>query len=269
MRERHGLACGREHARRTAREDWSRGKIACLVPTVLHCDQGLGGLASGNEVHRTTVSRCVREVVGLLAARTPSLDRALKKIARKGGGVVLLDGSLICTRAKNRKNYSGKSKCHGLLVIALTDDRDRLVWGSAVSPGGPRRSPPVVTTNSRDGLRSATVASTVKLHLRQTDIDGRHHPLLERVTSHRANIRRRSDIGIAPDDVPDTHATPRRRSKTIRTSRRSVKATSPPRTATTTSPAASPATANRSSARRSARSSPTAPTACRSTSTCR
>ncbi|MCK1823893.1 hypothetical protein MTQ10_31095, partial [Streptomyces sp. XM83C] len=42
--------------------------------------------------HRTTVTRWVREVVGLLAARAPRLDRALKKIARKGGGVVLLDG---------------------------------------------------------------------------------------------------------------------------------------------------------------------------------
>jgi hypothetical protein len=52
---------------------------------------------------------------------------------------VLLDGSLIRTRrrtgAENRKNYSGKSKCHGLLVIALTDDRGRLVSVSAVRPG--------------------------------------------------------------------------------------------------------------------------------------
>jgi hypothetical protein len=53
--------------------------------------------------------------------------------------VVLLDGSLIRTRRRtgteNRKNYSGKHKCHGLLVIALTDDKDRLVWVSAVRPG--------------------------------------------------------------------------------------------------------------------------------------
>jgi hypothetical protein len=70
-------------------------------------------------------------VLAVLAARAPRLDRALKKIARKGGGVVLLDGSLIHTRrrtgAENWKNYSGKHKCHGLLVIALTDDRGRLV----------------------------------------------------------------------------------------------------------------------------------------------
>ncbi|MFJ2178846.1 hypothetical protein ACIOHE_38870 [Streptomyces sp. NPDC087851] len=72
----------------------------------------------------------VREVVGLLAARASRLDRALK-IGHKGGGVVLLDGTLIRTRRRtgkeNRKNYSGKSKCHGLLVIAPTDDRGRLL----------------------------------------------------------------------------------------------------------------------------------------------
>jgi hypothetical protein len=115
------------------------GKIAGIVLAVLRCDQRPGDLAGGNGVHRTTVSRWVREVVGLLAVRAPRLDRALKKIARKGGGVVLLDGSLIRTRrrtgADNRPNYSGKHKCHGLLVIALTDDRGRLLWISAVRPG--------------------------------------------------------------------------------------------------------------------------------------
>ncbi|MGW2651382.1 transposase family protein [Streptomyces sp. NPDC001393] len=79
------------------------------------------------------------EVVGLVAARAPRLDRALKKIARKGGGIVPLDGTLIRTRRRsgdeNRKNYSGKSKCHGLLVIAPTDDKGRLIWVSATRPG--------------------------------------------------------------------------------------------------------------------------------------
>ena len=65
------------------------GKIAGIVLAVLRCDQRPGELAGGNGVHRTTVSRWAREVVGLLAARAPRLDRALKKIAREGGGVVL------------------------------------------------------------------------------------------------------------------------------------------------------------------------------------
>ncbi|MGW2103709.1 transposase family protein [Streptomyces olivaceoviridis] len=117
----------------------SAGRIAGIVLAVLRCDQRPSDLAGGNGVHRTTVSRWVREVVGLLAARAPRLDRALKKIARSGGGVVLLDGSLIRTPRRTgtetRKNYSGKHKCHGLLVIALTDDKGRLVWVSAVRPG--------------------------------------------------------------------------------------------------------------------------------------
>ncbi|GAA2623704.1 transposase family protein [Streptomyces vastus] len=115
------------------------GKIAAIVLAVLRCDQRPGDLAGGNGVHRTTVTRWVREVVGLLAARAPRLDRALKKIARMGGGIVLLDGSVIRTRRRtgkeNRKNYSGKNKCHGLLVIAVTDDRGRLLWISAARPG--------------------------------------------------------------------------------------------------------------------------------------
>ncbi|MGW8880997.1 transposase family protein [Streptomyces mirabilis] len=115
------------------------GKIAAIVLAVLRCDQRPGDLADGNGVHRSTVSRWVRKAVGLLAARAPRLDRALKKIARKGGGAVLLDGSLIRTRRRTgtdkRPNYSGKHRCHGLLVIALTDDRGRLVWISAVRPG--------------------------------------------------------------------------------------------------------------------------------------
>jgi hypothetical protein len=85
------------------------------------------------------VTRWVREVVGLLAARAPRLDRALKKIARKGGGVVLLDGTLVRTRrltgTQSRKNYSGKHTHHGLLVVALTDDKGRLLWVSAARPG--------------------------------------------------------------------------------------------------------------------------------------
>ncbi|MFJ8620068.1 hypothetical protein ACIRD4_30050 [Streptomyces clavifer] len=98
------------------------------------------------------MTRWVKEVVGLLAARAPRLDRALKKIARKGGDIVLLDGSVIRTRRRtgreNRKNYSGENKCHGLLVIAVTDDRGRLLWISAAAPGAPRRSPPAGTTSS-------------------------------------------------------------------------------------------------------------------------
>lgn len=45
------------------------GKIAGIVLAVLRCDQRPGDLAGGNQIHRTTVTRWVREVVGLPAAR--------------------------------------------------------------------------------------------------------------------------------------------------------------------------------------------------------
>ncbi|MCP3822941.1 transposase [Streptomyces sp. A3M-1-3] len=143
------------------------GRIATLVLAVLRCDQRPGDLAGGNGIHRTTLTRWVREVVGLLATRAPRLDRVLKKTARKGGGIVLLDGTLIRTRRRtgkeNRKNYSGKSKCHGLLVIALTDDRGRLLWVSAARPG--RTSEITACRHDRltDKLRAAGLGAIADL----------------------------------------------------------------------------------------------------------
>jgi hypothetical protein len=80
-----------------------------------------------------------RIVVLVLAGRAPRLDRALKKITRAGGEVVLLDGTLIRTRRRsgqaNRRNYSGKHRSHGLLFLALTDERRNLIWISSARRG--------------------------------------------------------------------------------------------------------------------------------------
>ncbi|WP_406357028.1 transposase [Streptomyces sp. NBC_01635] len=115
------------------------GRIALIVLAVLRHDQRLSDMAGGNGVSASTVRRWLLEVIGLLAAQAPRLDRALKKIARKGGVVVLLDGTLVHTRRRagneNRANYSGKHKAHGLLFLALTDERGNLVWISAARPG--------------------------------------------------------------------------------------------------------------------------------------
>ncbi|GAA1501831.1 IS5/IS1182 family transposase [Kitasatospora kazusensis] len=115
------------------------GKIAVIVLAILRHDQRLCDMAGGNDVSASTVRRWLLEVVGLLAARAPRLDRALRKITRKGGVVVLLDGTLVRTRRRtgdeNRPNYSGKHKVHGLLFLALTDEKGNLVWISAAKPG--------------------------------------------------------------------------------------------------------------------------------------
>ena len=39
------------------------------------------------------------------------------------------------TGKANRKHYSGKHKAHGLLFLAVTDDRGNLLWISAAKPG--------------------------------------------------------------------------------------------------------------------------------------
>ncbi|WP_406386318.1 transposase family protein [Streptomyces sp. NBC_01618] len=115
------------------------GTQAIVVLAVLRHDQRLLDMAGGNNVSASTVRRWVLEAIDLLSARAPRLDRALKKIARKGGVVVLLDGTLVRTRrrtgAENRKNYSGKHKAHGLLFLALTDEKGNLIWISAAKPG--------------------------------------------------------------------------------------------------------------------------------------
>ncbi|MFZ4151564.1 transposase family protein [Streptomyces pseudogriseolus] len=133
---------------------------------VLRCDQWPGDLAGGNGIHRTTVTRWAWEAVGLLAAHAPRPGAGLKKIARTGGGVVLLDGSAIRTRRRigkeNRRNCSGKNKCHGLLVIALTDDRGRLLWISAARLGRTWE----ISACRHDKLTQKTEGSRARSHRR-------------------------------------------------------------------------------------------------------
>ncbi|MGW3248265.1 transposase family protein [Streptomyces sp. NPDC001070] len=115
------------------------GRTAVIVLAVLRHDQRLADMAGGNDVSATTVRRRRDELIALLAARAPRLDRNLKKIAKRGGEVVLIDGILIPTQRRtgkaNRPDYCGKHHRHGLRVLALTDDKGRLVWISAARPG--------------------------------------------------------------------------------------------------------------------------------------
>jgi hypothetical protein len=117
----------------------SAGRIVVLVLAVLRHDQRAADLAGGNDISATTMRRWTREVIDLLAAKAPRLDRALKKVVKRGGEVVLIDGTLIPTRrrtgAANRPNYSGKHHRHGLHFLALTDENGRLIWISAARPG--------------------------------------------------------------------------------------------------------------------------------------
>ncbi|MFE7112038.1 transposase family protein [Streptomyces sp. NPDC057575] len=109
-------------------------------------------MAGGNDISATTIRRWRDETLQLLAATAPRLDRALKKIAKRGGEVVLIDGTLIPTQRRtgkaNRPNCFGKYHRHGLHVLALTDEKGRLIWISAARPGHPHN----VTAARRDNL---------------------------------------------------------------------------------------------------------------------
>ncbi|WP_338058608.1 transposase family protein [Streptomyces noursei] len=78
-------------------------------------------------------------MISLLAAHAPRLDRACKRIAKRGGEAVLIDGTLIPivrrTGRANRLNYSGIHRRHGLHFLALTDEKGHLVWISAARLG--------------------------------------------------------------------------------------------------------------------------------------
>ncbi|UQA91396.1 transposase [Streptomyces halobius] len=130
------------------------GRITVIVLAALRHDQRLADLAGGNAVSRTTVDRWLKEMIDLLAARAPRLERVLAKIAREGGSVVLLDGSLMSTQRRTglpmRRRWSAKHKRHGLLVIALTDIKGRLLWTSTARPA--RGSE--ITACRHDGLVS-------------------------------------------------------------------------------------------------------------------
>jgi hypothetical protein len=115
------------------------GKITLIVLAALRHDHRLAGMAGGNGVSASTISRWTREIIELLAARAPRLDRALAAIGRQGGEVVLLDGTLIPARRRsgtaNRRNYNGKHKKHGLPFLALTDETGNLIWISPAHRG--------------------------------------------------------------------------------------------------------------------------------------
>ncbi|MET9570816.1 hypothetical protein ACFYNW_06360 [Streptomyces virginiae] len=132
--------------------DLPPGKIAVIVLAVLRHDQRLADMAGGNGVSESTVRRWRDELIGLLAAQAPRLDRALRKVARQGGEVVLIDGTLSRTQRRtgkaDRRNYSGKHRSHGLHFLALTDEKGRLTGHPPPGPAAPTTTPPPATTTS-------------------------------------------------------------------------------------------------------------------------
>ncbi|MEV5887154.1 transposase family protein [Streptomyces sp. NPDC052020] len=151
------------------------GKITVIVLAVLRHDQRLADMARGNHVSESTARRWRHELIGLIAARAPRLDRALKKVARQGGEVVLIDGTLIRTRRRtgkaDRRNYSGKHRSHGLHLLAVTDENGHLIWISAARPGRTHDNTAARHNHILAHLRAAGLGALADLGFRGLDND--------------------------------------------------------------------------------------------------
>lgn len=91
-------------------------------------------------------------------------DRALRKVAEQGIGVVLIDGAFIPTQRRTvrayRRNYSGKHRSYGPHFLALTDER--VAWSGSPQPGPAApttSSPPATITSWLTYARPALVPS--------------------------------------------------------------------------------------------------------------
>ncbi|MFI8871567.1 transposase family protein [Streptomyces sp. NPDC053707] len=163
---------------KTIRSRWRilpPGKIAVIVLAVLRHDQRLADVAGGNGVSESTVRRWRDELIGLLATQAPRLDRALKKVAKQGGEVVLIDGTLIRTRRRtgkaDRRNYSGKHRTHGLHFLALIDENGRLIWISAARPDRTHDNTAAHQDHILAHLRAAGLGALADLGFRGLDND--------------------------------------------------------------------------------------------------
>ncbi|MEU5084260.1 MULTISPECIES: transposase family protein [Streptomyces] len=99
----------------------------------------------------------------------------MKKVARQGGEVVLIDGTLIPTQRRtgkaDRRNCSGKHRHHGLHFLALTDERGRLIWISAARPRRTHDNTAARHDHILAHLRAAGLGALADLGFRGSDND--------------------------------------------------------------------------------------------------
>src|SRR5690242_19284821 len=110
---------------------------ALLVLAYLRKGETFGDLAAGFGIGTTTAWRYVTETVGLLAARSPKLHRALADATQAGHAYVVLDGTLIPIDrvAADRPFYSGKRRRHGMNLQVIATPAGQIVWVSGPLPG--------------------------------------------------------------------------------------------------------------------------------------
>jgi DDE superfamily endonuclease/Helix-turn-helix of DDE superfamily endonuclease len=113
------------------------GQQAPLVLACLRKGETFAELAAGSGIGTSTAWRYVSETMGLLAARSLKLRKALRDAKQAGHAYVVIDGTLIPIDrvAADRPFYSGKHRQHGMnLQVIATTDGD-IVWVSGPPPG--------------------------------------------------------------------------------------------------------------------------------------
>ncbi len=94
-------------------------------------------LAAGFGISTATAWRYVTETVALLAARSPTLRRALRDAQEAGHAYLVVDGTLIPIDrvAADRPFYSGKHRRHGMNLQVIASPHGDIVWVSGPLPG--------------------------------------------------------------------------------------------------------------------------------------
>jgi hypothetical protein len=113
------------------------GQQALLVLAYLRKGETFADLAAGFGVGTATAWRYVTETVGLLAARSPKLGKALAQANKAGHAYVVIDGTLIAIDrlAADRPFYSGKHRRHGMNLQVIAAPDGEIVWVSGPLPG--------------------------------------------------------------------------------------------------------------------------------------
>ncbi|GGU29778.1 transposase family protein [Streptomyces violascens] len=87
----------------------------------------------------------------------------------------MIDGALIHTQRRtgkaDQRNYSGKHRSHGLHVLALTDEKGRLIWTSAARPGRTHDNTAARHDHILAHLRAASLGALADLGFRGLDND--------------------------------------------------------------------------------------------------
>jgi hypothetical protein len=121
-------------------DPWRRlnlGRHALLVLAYLRKGETFAELAARFGVGTATAWRYVTETVALLAARFPSLRRALRDAKDAGDAYLVIDCTLIPIDrvCADRPFYSGKHRKHGMNLQVIANPDGDIVWVSGPLPG--------------------------------------------------------------------------------------------------------------------------------------